>query len=33
MVRRIAAIVLMEPALDENCPTVKAHTYDWPKNG
>jgi hypothetical protein len=33
MARRIAAILLLEPALDENYRAVKAHTYDWPKNG
>jgi len=33
MARRIAAILLMEPALDENYRAVKAHTYEWPKNG
>jgi hypothetical protein len=32
MARRIAAILLMEPALDENYRAVKAHTYDWPKS-
>ena len=31
MARRIAAIFLMEPALDENYRAVKAHTYEWPK--
>jgi hypothetical protein len=31
MARRIAAILLMEPALDENYRAVKAHTYEWPK--
>ena len=28
--RRIAAIVLMEPALDKNYQTVKSSTYQWP---
>jgi len=32
MARRIAAILLLEPALDENYRAVKAHAYDWPKN-
>jgi hypothetical protein len=32
MACRIAAILLMEPALDENYRAVKAHTYDWPKS-
>ncbi|MCX6842363.1 MAG: DNA methyltransferase, partial [candidate division WOR-3 bacterium] len=31
MVRRIAAILLLQPALDENYKAVKAHTYSWPK--
>jgi len=30
MARRIAAILLLEPALDENYERVKADTYDWP---
>jgi hypothetical protein len=30
MARRIAAIVLLEPALDANYETVKADTYSWP---
>ena len=30
MARRIAAIVLMSPALDANYQTVKANTYAWP---
>jgi hypothetical protein len=30
MARRIAAIVLLEPALDVNYQTVKADTYSWP---
>jgi hypothetical protein len=29
--RRIAAIVLMEPALDHNYQAVKSVTYDWPE--
>jgi hypothetical protein len=29
MARRIAAILLLEPALDENYRTVKAHAYQW----
>jgi hypothetical protein len=33
MARRIAFILLMEPALDENYRAVKRHTYEWPKNG
>jgi REP element-mobilizing transposase RayT len=33
MARRIAAILLLEPALDENYRAVKAHPYEWPKNG
>jgi hypothetical protein len=28
--RRIAAIVLMQPALDENYQRVKGSTYAWP---
>jgi len=28
--RRIAAILLLEPALDANYETVKAHTVAWP---
>jgi hypothetical protein len=31
MARRIAAILLLEPALDENYARVKAATYPWPK--
>jgi hypothetical protein len=31
MARRIAAILLLEPALDDNYQAVKAHTYDWPR--
>jgi hypothetical protein len=30
MTRRIAAILLLEPALDANYEQVKADTYDWP---
>ena len=30
MVRRIAAIILMQPALDANYRRVKASAYDWP---
>jgi len=30
MARRIAAIVLLEPALDANYERVKADTYSWP---
>jgi len=30
MTRRIAAILLLEPALDENYERVKAETYPWP---
>jgi hypothetical protein len=30
MARRIAAIVLLEPELDENYRSVKAHCYPWP---
>jgi hypothetical protein len=30
MTRRIAAILLLEPALDENYERVKAETYAWP---
>jgi hypothetical protein len=30
MARRIAAIVLMEPALNENYQRVKSDTYTWP---
>jgi hypothetical protein len=31
MARRIAAILLMESALDDNYRAVKARTYEWPK--
>ncbi len=30
MVRRLAGIILLEPALDDNYQRVKAHTYPWP---
>jgi len=30
MTRRIAAILLLEPALNENYERVKADTYTWP---
>ncbi len=30
MARRIAAILLFEPSLDDNYRTVKAHAYKWP---
>jgi len=30
MARRIAAILLLEPALDANYMRVKAETYPWP---
>jgi len=30
MARRIAAIVLLEPALDANYQSVKSATYSWP---
>jgi hypothetical protein len=29
MARRIAAILLLEPALDENYRAIKAHAYRW----
>jgi len=29
MARRIAAIIMLEPALDANYQSVKAHTFDW----
>lgn len=32
MARRIAAILLLEPALDENYQRTKAATYDWHSN-
>jgi len=31
MTRRIATILLLEPALDANYERVKADTYDWPR--
>ena len=31
MARRIAAILLLEPALDANYERVKADTYEWPR--
>jgi hypothetical protein len=31
MARRIAAILLLEPELDENYQTVKRHLYQWPE--
>lgn len=30
MARRMAAILLLEPALDANYASVKAHAYVWP---
>jgi hypothetical protein len=30
MARRLAAIVRLQPALDENYRTVKSNTYPWP---
>ncbi len=30
MTRRIAAILLLEPALDESYERVRADTYPWP---
>jgi hypothetical protein len=30
MARRIAAILLLEPALDANYEAIKAHTFPWP---
>ncbi|MDT7809968.1 MAG: hypothetical protein QOJ70_3781 [Acidobacteriota bacterium] len=30
MARRIAALLLLEPALDENYLKVKQHAYAWP---
>jgi hypothetical protein len=32
MVRRIAALILMQPALDKNYRRAAAHAYAWPKN-
>ena len=31
MARRLAAIVLLQPALDENYRRAKSHAYPWPK--
>ena len=31
MARRIAAIILLGPALDANYRTIKEHTYNWPQ--
>ena len=31
MARRIAAILALAPALDDNYRAVKANTYAWPK--
>ena len=31
MARRIAAILLLDPALDANYERVKANTYAWPE--
>jgi hypothetical protein len=28
--RRIAALLLLEPALDENYDSVKQNAFDWP---
>jgi hypothetical protein len=33
MARRIAALLLLEPALDASYAAVKAHTWPWPKTG
>ena len=33
MARRITAILLLQPALDENYRQVKAHAYPWPGRG
>ncbi len=33
MARRIAAIILMEPALDANYQAIKASAYTWPSSG
>jgi hypothetical protein len=30
MARRIAALIMLEPAMDENYRSVKAHCYPWP---
>ena len=32
VIRRIAALVLLGPELDENYRRVKAETYAWPMN-
>ena len=31
MARRLAAIVLLQPALDENYRIAKDHAYVWPR--
>ncbi|MFC1736438.1 hypothetical protein ACFL1X_09980 [Candidatus Hydrogenedentota bacterium] len=31
MVRRIAALILLQPDLDKNYETVKSDTWPWPK--
>ena len=31
MARRIAAILLLEPALNANYESVKQHTFPWPQ--
>ncbi len=33
MARRIAAIILLQPALDENYRRAAANTYPWPMRG
>jgi hypothetical protein len=33
MARRIAAILLLQPALDANYESIKQHTYPWPQKG
>jgi len=33
MARRIAAIILLQPKLDENYRKVKATAFDWPGTG
>jgi hypothetical protein len=33
MIRRIAALLLLHPALDANYRTVKADVYAWPDRG
>ena len=30
--RRIAAIILLQPQLDQNYNTIKAAAFDWPRN-